>query len=319
MRKWYRLYPTVLAVGIGAALIWAVTGTRSFGQAGALPAKRIPVKAFDLPPQLPIATGYTAVDAFSAQGGPQLTFVQPLDIVAPPGEKDRLFIVSKTGTIDVVTDLDGKNGGPKKSQFMDLNPYLRAKGWTLGQQVEWGLLGLAFHPKFKENGCFYITYSPNMRENNRNVGFDRLARFSVSKDDPNKADMTSELPLFTQYDEAPNHNGGCIIFGQDGYLYTSIGDEGNANDSFDNARWIDKDFFAAIFRLDVDRRPENLEPNPHTQTSTNFPSAINMVDGHAAYKVPADNPLVGITEYFGRQVDPKKVRTEMYANGLRNS
>ncbi len=266
-----------------------------------------------------MATGYTAIDAFAVNGGPGLDFIQPLSIVAPPGETDRLFIVSKTGTIEIVTDLDGKNGGPKKSLFMDINPYLQAKGWRLGQQVEWGLLGIAFHPDFKHNGYFYITYDPQVIENNRAVAFDRVSRFSVSKTDPNKADMDSELPYISQLDMAPNHNGGCIKFGQDGYLYTTIGDEGNANDSFNNASYVDKDFFASMFRIDVDNRPGNLQPNKHSQNSTTFPSAVNIVDGHATYKIPADNPLIGITSYFGKPVDPAKVRTEIYANGLRNA
>src|SRR5439155_14443183 len=99
---------------------------------------RVSVKAPNLPPTLPVATGYQAVDIF-----PNLSFVQPLSVVAPPGKKDRLFVVSKTGTIEVVTNLDGKNGPPTKSVFLDLNPYLQQKGMQLGQSIEWGLMGLA--------------------------------------------------------------------------------------------------------------------------------------------------------------------------------
>ena len=51
----------------------------------------------------------------------------------------------------------------------------------------------------------------------------------------------------------------------------------------------------------------------------NISSAVNMIDGKAVYKIPADNPLIGIKSYFGREVDPTKVRTEIYANGLRNA
>src|SRR5205085_2027294 len=116
------------------------------------------------------------------------------------GEKDRLFVVSKTGTIEVVTNLDGKNGPPTKSVFLDLNPYLQQKGMQLGQSIEWGLMGLAFHPDFAHNGYFYITYDPTMRENNRQAGFNRVSRFSVSKTDPNKADMNSELVYLTSLD-----------------------------------------------------------------------------------------------------------------------
>jgi glucose/arabinose dehydrogenase len=317
VRKWYRAWPAVLAVG---AVVAAVGLPRVLGQAGGGAAvERKSVKALNLPEALPVATGYTAVDAFKTESKAGLVFSQPLSVVAAPGETDRLFVLSKTGTIDVITDLEGKQGGPKKSTFMDLTPYLRKKGWGLGEAVEWGLLGMAFHPNFKENGYFYITYNPTVPEKGRAVGFDRVSRFSVSKTNPNEADMTSELPLITQLDEAPNHNGGCIKFGADGYLYFSNGDEGNANDSYDNARFVDKDFFAAIYRIDVDCKPGNLEPNAHAQQSLTFPSAVNVVEGKAAYRVPADNPLVGIKEYFGKAVDPAKVRTEIYANGLRNT
>ncbi|MGA2232197.1 MAG: hypothetical protein ABSH22_14975, partial [Tepidisphaeraceae bacterium] len=179
MRKALRLHPILLIAGLMAAVTPWLFGVA--GASGDAALKRAAVKALALPPQLPIATGYTAVDAFAVNGGPGLRFVQPLSVVAPPGEKDRLFVVSKIGTIEVITDLDGKNGGPTKSVFMDLRPYLRAKGWQLGQRVEWGLLGLAFHPNYKENGYFYITYDPVLNENGRSVGFDRVSRFSVSK------------------------------------------------------------------------------------------------------------------------------------------
>ena len=109
--------------------------------------------------------------------------------------------------------------GPRHSVFMDINPYLQAKGLELGQQKEWGVLGIAFHPDYAHNGYFYITYDFLDIENGTELAFDRVSRFSVSKTDPNKADMTSELPLITQLDMTPNHNGGCLDFGDDGYLY----------------------------------------------------------------------------------------------------
>jgi glucose/arabinose dehydrogenase len=325
VRKWYRVYPTVLVLAAGVV----VAGMpRLFGQAGGGGgggagggggSQRAAGKALNLPPVLPVATGYTTEDVFAVNGGPGLNFVQPLSVVSPPGEKDRMFVAGKSGLIEVVTDI---NGVPRKSVFMDLNPYLQAKGWRLGQQIELGLMGLAFHPDFKKNGYFYIAYdflAPEGGAGGRTQTFNRVARFSVSKDDPNKADMTTEVPYITQLDPAANHNGGCVIFGQDGYLYTSMGDGGAADDAYDTARWIDRDFFAAIYRIDVDRRPGNLEPNEHRQNSTLIPSAVGMADGHATYRVPSDNPFVGLRNYFGREVDPKKVRTEIWAAGLRNA
>jgi uncharacterized repeat protein (TIGR03806 family) len=107
-------------------------------------------------------------------------------------------------------------------------------------------------------------------------------------------------------DQAGNHNGGDLHFGPDGYLYVSLGDEGGGNDQYNNSQLIDKDFWSGILRLDVDNRPENLVPNPH-------------VDQHAGtYRIPADNPYIGVTTWQGRTLNPAQVRTEFYAIGLRN-
>jgi mono/diheme cytochrome c family protein len=108
------------------------------------------------------------------------------------------------------------------------------------------------------------------------------------------------------FDQAENHNGGDLHFGADGYLYVSLGDEGEGNDSLNNSQIINKDFWSGILRLDVDNRPDNLAPNPH--------GAITP----GTYRVPADNPFVGLTNWSGKTLDPATVRTEFYAVGLRN-
>jgi glucose/arabinose dehydrogenase len=326
-----RLVAAVLAAGVLTLGIVGLTrflaggggtggdGARVAAAATVAWARHVTVKAMNLPEQLPVASGFKVEDVFAVNGNGGMGFDQPVGTVYPSGEKDRIFVVSKTGVIFVISDLEGKNGGPKRSVFMDINPYLRSKNLELGQEKEWGILGMAFHPKYQENGQFFITYNFLDNENGRVLAFDRLARFSVSKADPNKADMTSEVPLITQMDNTPNHNGGCIEFGDDGYLYYGMGDDGYPRDQQDNARWVDRNFFAAIYRLDVDRRPENLEPNAHRQPSTQFPSAVDKdVQGPAHYKVPVDNPFIGISSYMGQTVDPQKVRTEIYAHGFRN-
>jgi len=268
---------------------------------------RRPSVAPRLPPELPSTTGYGTADALG------LKFEQPVCIATPPGETGRLFVCEKTGRVMVVTDLDR---APKKNVFLDLPAMLTEKHeGTLAQAVEWGLLGIAFHPKYTGNGYFFVTYDFTVNEAGKPVSFNRLSRFSVSKDDPNKADPGSELPLITQLDLAPNHNGGCVQFGPDGYLYFSNGDEGGANDQYNNARFIDKDFFAAIFRIDVDKRPGSLPPNPQSQASTTYPSAINP----GAYAIPPGNPFVTATTHDDRALDPRKIRTEIYATGLRNA
>jgi len=260
-----------------------------------------------LPGELPVATGYTTQDAL---GG--LSFRLPVCIAAAPGENDRLFVVEKTGNIIVVTHLQSK---PTKQVFLDIPAMLKATGQgTLQTESECGVLGLAFHPKFAENGYFYVTYDFSINENGGRKDFNRVSRFRVSRENPEEGDPQSEVPLITQLDLARNHDGGDVHFGADGYLYYSMGDEGAGNDQFDNARFVDKDFFAAIYRLDVDQRPGSLAPNPHAQNSTTYPSAVHA----GAYRIPADNPFIGAKVHGGRELDPGKIRTEIWATGLRN-
>jgi uncharacterized repeat protein (TIGR03806 family) len=260
-----------------------------------------------LPAELPSATGYSTLDAL-----PGIHFFMPVAIATPPGEKDRLFVVEKTGRIYVVTHLLTE---PQKQLFLDVGKVVAAHGeGMLAIGGEMGTLGIAFHPRFAENGYFYVTYDLQIREDGHQKMFDCIGRYKVSSSDPNVADPESETPMITQLDLASNHNGGDVHFGPDGYLYYSNGDEGAGNDFFNNGRFIDKDFFAAIFRLDVDQRPGNLLPNPHTQDSSTYPSAVRP----GTYKIPADNPFINTREHGGRALDPKNIRTEIWATGLRN-
>ncbi len=114
-------------------------------------------------------------------------------------------------------------------------------------------------------------------------------------------------------DEAANHNGGDLHFGPDGFLYLSLGDEGNQNDGLNNSQRIDKDFWSSFLRLDVDTPPrsDSLMPNPH-RANTNNPGGV------IHYRVPSDNPFVHATSFNGAAVNPAAVRTEMYAVGMRN-
>lgn len=243
----------------------------------------VPVAGADLLP-------YVTEEAFN------LRFDQPIGIVSPPGETNRLFILEKPGRIIVIPDL----AHPARRTFLDLT------GRVGDDEVEQGVLALAFHPDYQHNGWFYVWYTSCLRVGWSTVRENRLARFQVSASDPNAADPGSEQRLISQADEAPNHNGGELAFGPDGCLYLSLGDEGGANDEYDNGQRIDRDFFAGILRLDVDRRPGSLAPNPHPAV-------------HAGtYAVPRDNPFVGTRVFNGRPVDPARVRTEFWAVGLRN-
>lgn len=225
-----------------------------------------------------------------------LKFEQPVAMVSPPGETNRLFIVEKTGRIVAIPDL----AHPTRSIFLDLRKKVGS------DEVEQGVLALAFHPDYRNNRQFYVWYTSCLRVQGKTVRENRLSRFLISADNPNAADPASEQQLISQADEAPNHNGGELLFGPDGFLYLSLGDEGGANDEYDNGQRIDHDFFSGILRLDVDQRPGSVAPNPHP--------AVHP----GSYAVPADNPFVGTTSFNGLPVNPLKVRTEFWAVGLRN-
>jgi len=199
----------------------------------------------------------------------------------------------------VITNLNQ----PTRTVFLDISDRI-AYGQPEG---EGGTLGLAFHPGYATNGLFFVYYLCNTSTADGSGRHDRLSRFTRSRTDPNRADPSSEVVLFTQYDEEFNHNGGTLLFGPDGYLYITLGDEGYPDDVYDNAQRIDKDFFSGVMRLDVDHRRGSLPPNPHS-----------ALQGHTNYWVPPDNPYVGATTFNGLPVDPTRVRTEFWAVGLRS-
>jgi len=259
----------------------------------AQPLTRVPATSLALP-ATPPTLGYATPQAFAPR-----TFDQPVAIVSAPGETHRLFIVEKPGRIIIVHNPG--SASPTYSTFLDISGPVIDSG-------EEGLLALAFHPDYATNGYFYVWYTLNtpVTPGTTAVRHDRLARFRVSTGNPDVADPASEQPLITQRDEAGNHNGGDIHFGPDGYLYLSTGDEGGGNDQYNNGQRIDRDFFSAILRLDVDQRPGSLAPNAHPAV-------------HAGtYRIPPDNPFVGATSFIGSPVVPTAVRTEIWAIGLRN-
>jgi glucose/arabinose dehydrogenase/mono/diheme cytochrome c family protein len=251
----------------------------------ALP-ERVPNTTLQLPNELPPGT-YTTTNAF-----PGVQFFLPVKVAFPPHETNRLFVVESTGKIFVITNLSS----PTKTLFLDLTSRIAASG-------EGGLLSLVFHPNYASNGFFYVFYTLNTTTDAGTGFHDRLARFEVSPVDPNLALNDSELPLITQFDDSANHNAGDLHFGPDGYLYLSLGDEGHSNT--ENTQIINKDFFSAVLRIDVDKRPGNLAPNPHPASTSN-------------YSIPADNPFIGATQFNGRAISPETVRTEFWAVGFRN-
>jgi uncharacterized repeat protein (TIGR03806 family) len=263
--------------------------------AAAQPLTRTPATSLRLS-ATPPAAGYSTARVF-----PGLTFTQPVAIVSQPGDNRRMFVVEKPGRIWVIPDVTAAT--PTRALFLDLTSRVTT---STDNNDERGLLALAFHPRYASNGFFYLWYTTTATTSAGGGLHDRLARFRVSATNPNAADLDSEQPLITQRDEAGNHNGGQLLFGPDGYLYLSLGDEGGANDQYQNSQRIDRDFFAGIIRLDVDLQPGSLAPNPHASV-------------HAStYAVPADNPFVGATSFNGASLSATSVRTEFWATGLRN-
>jgi uncharacterized repeat protein (TIGR03806 family) len=281
-------------------------------------------------PDSPPPTTYQIQDAFGA-----LPFADPVCLATPPGETGRLFVCQKAGLLRMIPNVTAAS--PTASTFLDLPTLLAGRNEAINTGSEQGLLGLAFHPNFASNRHFYVFYSVDKNTAAASPGFQRVSRFTVQAGNPNLADPASELILIEQEDQAGNHNGGDLHFGPDGYLYVSLGDEGNQDDSFNNSQRIAKDFFSAILRIDVDKKPGNLEPNNHPNPALSDP-ATNAVKRYetapgsgvfrAAYSIPIDNPFVTVAQggawngsFNGTATSSANlpyVRSEFWAVGLRN-
>jgi len=190
-------------------------------------------------------------------------FSSPVDI--QNAGDDRLFIVEQAGRIKILNP----DGNTNTTPFLDISSQVLSGG-------EQGMLGLAFHPDYATNGYFYVYYTDNS-------GDTQVSRFSVSSD-PDIADAGSELSLINQNQPFSNHNGGCIQFGPDGYLYIGLGDGGSAGDPGNRAQNLTT-LLGKILRIDVDN-----------------------TSGGNNYAIPTDNPFVG---------DPNAL-DEIWAYGLRN-
>jgi glucose/arabinose dehydrogenase len=170
---------------------------------------------------------------------------KPLDL-AHTGD-DRLFVVEQPGTIRIIQD----------GQVLPI-PFLDIRDRVNDNASERGLLGMAFHPNYDENGFFYLNYTGQ-------DGHTMVSRFQVSSK-PNQADPDSELALLRIQQPYPNHNGGDVKFGPDGMLYVGTGDGGSGGDPQGNGQSLDT-LLGKLLRIDV--------------------------DGGQPYAIPADNPFVG--------------------------
>jgi glucose/arabinose dehydrogenase len=293
-------------------------------------------------PSSPPQTAVQVVDAF-----PGLVFTKPVVFASPRGDAKRLFIGELGGKIKVIPDAGAT--APASSLLIDLATAITtpsrapAESWNLGPNLECGLLGLDFHPNYAANGYFYVAYSV-VKSNDPKVWYQRLSRFTIPSGQIGQpapvADPGSELILFEQRDRGPNHNGGDVHFGNDGYLYMSIGDEDNPSDHYNNSQRIDMNFFGVVLRIDVDKKPENLEPNSHANPAASVQgfSAVNGIPRDevpagsgifkARYSVPIDNPYVSVAQggdwdgtLNGVTINAASlpyIRSEFWAIGLRS-
>ncbi len=198
--------------------------------------------------------------------------LRPLVLTHSGDGTDRIFVAIQQGTVHVFPN-DPKADSTKI--FLDIEK----KVFYDDKENEQGVLGMAFHPHYKKTGEFFVFYTLK-NDKTTNV----LARYHVSKDDPNRADAASEEILLTLKRPFWNHDGGTICFGPDGFLYIAVGDGGSANDPYKNGQNL-KTPFAKILRIDVDRREQGKN-----------------------YAIPKDNPFVHNSE----------AAPEVWAYGLRN-
>jgi len=197
-------------------------------------------------------------------------FAAPLDIQQPHDGSGRLFVVEQGGTIQIIQS----DGTRAATPFLDVTGL---PGFTSGGET--GLLGLAFHPQYAQNGHFYVNYTRNLGAGLQTV----ISEFTVSTSNPGFTDSVTEKILFTVNQPFSNHNGGGLAFGADGFLYIALGDGGSGGDPLCNGQNI-ATLLGKILRIDVTSPPD---------------PGLN-------YAIPAANPFVS------------QGRGEILLYGLRN-
>lgn len=158
----------------------------------------------------------------------------PVDFEFPNDGTGRLFILEQTGKVRII-----QGGVLLSSPFLDITNLLESGG-------EKGLLGLAFHPLYAQNGRFFVNYTRRVSGQLQTV----IAEYHVSANDPNKADPTGTITLVIDQ-PFDNHNGGQLAFGSDTYLYIALGDGGSGGDPFGNGQNL-ATLLGKLLRIDID-------------------------------------------------------------------
>lgn len=202
----------------------------------------------------PVTVAYQAVEAF-----PKLSFNAPVDFTHANDGSNRLFVVEQRG---VIQSFENNSNTETKSVFLDVVGRVSSGG-------EMGLLGLAFHPDFKNNGFFFVNYTRNSPRRQTVI-----SRFKVNAQ---AADPSSETILFTFDQPFTNHNGGQIAFGAEGFLYIATGDGGSSGD------------------------PQNYAQNRASLLGKMLRIDVNSTS-KGNYGIPKDNPYVGNTQGFREEI-----------------
>ncbi|MCS6940980.1 MAG: PQQ-dependent sugar dehydrogenase [Roseiflexus sp.] len=166
-------------------------------------------------------------------------FDRPLHIAHASDGSGRLFVVEKVGRIRIVRD-----GKASPEPFLDITDRVGSRA------NEQGLLSVAFHPRYRDNGWLFVNYT-------NNDGDTVVSRFSASGD---RADPSSEEVVLTIEQPFANHNGGLVVFGPDGMLYIGMGDGGSAGDPLGAGqdRWM---LLGKILRINVETLPYTIPPD----------------------------------------------------------
>ncbi len=189
----------------------------------------------------------------------------PICVAAPPGDTTRLFVVERGGTIRVI-QLATKTVLP--TPFIDVND---SPNTDVNDVGEGGLLSIAFHPNYSQNGYFFVYYTADLQMGHVGVFESRVSRFTVSAD-PNVADPASEVVFLELTQPFNNHNGGMTAFRRDDpnhYLYVSLGD-GGYSCSQPNLGQDTTVKFASILRIDVDAGPSGDIEHPYAPPTNPF-------------------------------------------------
>ena len=202
----------------------------------------------------PVVNGQSMTKQLIASG-----LSRPVLAISPDGDMERLFIVEQGNSSSRIARIRiVKNGS------MLATPFLNIDSLVINSGNERGLLGLAFHPNYMQNGYFFVNY-------NNTSGQTVIRRYQANPPTADTVSLGTGFTLMTISQPYSNHNGGMIAFGPDGYLYIGMGDGGSGNDPGNRAQNLNS-LLGKMLRIDVDN------PNPGL-----------------AYGIPASNPLVGIT------------------------